>query len=45
MDGGDGSLVKEIFLDPGDREAMSEVVFHLLSINPLKMATGYNSRC
>ena len=43
MNGGDGGLVEEVFLDAGQGEMMFEVLFHMVSIDPFEMASGDDS--
>jgi len=43
MDCGDGGLVEEVFLDPGDGEVVPEVLLHILTVDPFQMATGHDA--
>ena len=43
MDGGEGRVVEEVFLDPCDGQMVSEVLLHVLVIDSLQMATGYDT--
>jgi hypothetical protein len=43
MDGGDGMLIEEVFVDSGYGEVVLEIILHVLTIDPFEVSSGYDS--
>jgi len=45
VDGRYSGLIEQVFLDPGDRQMVNEVLVHILTADALEMASGHDTGC